>query len=113
MWQFAGAGIIGAATIPFAWTSPGPFDLGLMALVGIVSMFCFVLITRALALARAALLAPLHYSAILWAAMMGWIVWRDAPSPPIILGNAVIIGSGLYLLWMGRAEQTVARSDIP
>ena len=29
VWQFAGAGLIGAATIPFAWTTPNAFDLGL------------------------------------------------------------------------------------
>ena len=104
VWQFAGGGLIGAAAVPFAWTTPDAFDLGLMALVGIVSMFCFVLITRALALARAAVLAPLQYSAILWAAMMGWLVWRDAPSLSIILGNAVIIGGGLYLAARGRME---------
>jgi len=98
IWQFVGGGLIGAATVPFAWTTPTPFDLGLMAAVGVISMFCFILITRALALARAAVLAPLQYSAILWAALMGWIVWRDAPTPPIVVGNAVIIAGGLYLL---------------
>jgi len=97
VWQFAGAGLIGATTIPFGWASPGAFDLFLMALVGVVSMFCFVLITRALALARVAVLAPLQYSAILWATLMGWIVWRDVPTLPIIVGNAVIIASGLYV----------------
>jgi S-adenosylmethionine uptake transporter len=102
VWQFAGGGLIGAATTPFAWASPGAFDLILMALVGIVSMFCFVLITRALALARAAVLAPLQYSAILWATLMGWIVWRDVPSVPIIVGNAVIIASGLYVAAKGK-----------
>ena len=43
---------------------PPLFDLGLMALVGVVSMICFICIVRALALARAAVLAPLQYSAI-------------------------------------------------
>jgi S-adenosylmethionine uptake transporter len=116
VWQFAVGGAIGAATIPFAWNTPTGFDLSLMALVGVVSMFCFILITRALAIARAAVLAPLHYSAILWAALMGWLVWRDVPTLPIIVGNAVIIGGGLYLLWASRgaeAEDTIARSDIP
>ena len=102
VWQFAGGVVIGAATIPFAWTRPTAFDLGLMALVGVVSMICYVFITRALALARAAVLAPLQYSAILWATLMGFIVWRDAPTPPIIVGNAVIIGGGLFLLARGR-----------
>ena len=81
---------------------PSAFDLGLMALVGVVSMFCFIFITRALALARAAVLAPLQYSAILWAALMGWLVWRDAPTLPIIIGNAIIIGSGLFVAARGK-----------
>ena len=104
VWQFVGGGLIGAATVPFAWTTPGVFDLSLMALAGIVSMLCFILITRALALARAAVLAPLQYSAILWAALMGFAVWRDAPTLPIIVGNAVIIGGGLFLLAKGRGK---------
>jgi S-adenosylmethionine uptake transporter len=101
-WQFLGSGLIGAATVPFAWTTPSLFDLGLMFLVGIVSMTCFICIVRALALARAAVLAPLQYSAILWAAIMGWLVWRDAPTLPIIVGNAIIIGSGLYVAARGK-----------
>jgi S-adenosylmethionine uptake transporter len=102
LWQFVGSGLIGAATVPFAWTAPTAFDLGLMALVGVVSMLCFICIVRALSLARAAVLAPLQYSAILWAAIMGWLVWRDAPTLPIIVGNAVIIGSGLYVAARGK-----------
>jgi S-adenosylmethionine uptake transporter len=102
LWQFVGSGLIGAATVPWVWTTPTLFDLGLMALVGAVSMLCFIFIVRALAMARAAVLAPLQYSAILWAALMGWLVWRDAPTLPIIVGNAIIIGSGLYVAARGK-----------
>jgi S-adenosylmethionine uptake transporter len=101
-WQFVGGGLIGAATVPWVWTTPGLFDLGLMFLVGVVAMACFICIVRALALAPASVLAPLQYSAILWAAIMGWLVWRDAPTLPIIVGNAVIIGSGLYVAARGK-----------
>jgi S-adenosylmethionine uptake transporter len=97
VWQFAGAGVIGAATTPFAWTTPTRFDLALMFLVGAVSMACFVFITRALAMSRAAALAPLLYVEIVWAAILGWLVWRDAPTWPMLLGNAIIIASGLYV----------------
>jgi S-adenosylmethionine uptake transporter len=101
-WQFVGSGLIGAATVPFVWTTPSLFDLGLMFLVGVVSMTCFIFIVRALALARAAVLAPLQYSAIVWAAIMGWLVWCDTPTLPIIIGNAIIIGSGLYVAARGK-----------
>jgi S-adenosylmethionine uptake transporter len=102
-WQFLGGGLIGAATTPWSWVAPTGFDLLLMFLVGVVSMFCFACLSRALALQRAAVLAPLQYSSILWATAMGWIVWRDAPTAPIIAGNAIIIGSGLFLAAYGRA----------
>ena len=102
LWQFVGGGLIGAATVPLAWTTPSLFDLGLMFLVGAVAMVCFIFIVRALALARAAVLAPLQYSAILWAAILGWLIWRDAPTLPIMVGNAIIIGSGLYVAARGK-----------
>jgi S-adenosylmethionine uptake transporter len=111
VWQFAGAGLIGAATVPSAWATPSGFDLALMFLVGVVSMFCFVFLTRALAIARAAVLAPLQYVSILWASLMGWLVWRDAPTWPILIGNAIIIGSGLYVLARGASLRGGAKAD--
>ena len=98
VWQFVGAGLIGAATTPIAWATPTGFDLALMFLAGVVSMVCFIFLTRALAIVRAAALAPLQYISIVWAGVIGWLVWRDAPTWPILVGNAIIIGSGLFLV---------------
>ena len=109
-WQFIGAGLIGAATVPFAWVTPGPLDLCLMFLVGIVAAACFVLITKALSLAPASLLAPFQYSAIFWAAIMGWLVWGDAMTLPVIIGNCIIIASGLVIFYRERRIQ-VAVTD--
>lgn len=103
--QVAGQALLGAAIAPFDWVSPPPGDLGLMALVGVVSMACLFGITRALSLASASRLAPLQYLSIVWAAIMGWLVWGDVPSSPIVLGSAVIIASGLVVL---RREAVVA-----
>ena len=83
VWQFGGAGLIGAATLPFAFVAPGPLDLALMFLLGVVSMVCFVFMTKALALTPASVLAPFQYTAILWATALGWLVWRDGLSLPV------------------------------
>ncbi|CAM5764424.1 DMT transporter permease [Labrys miyagiensis] len=107
VWQFAGAAVIGGATLPFAWTTPDWFDTGLMFLVGIVAMLCFICITRALSMAPAATLAPFQYSAMVWATLMGWLVWRDIPTLPIVVGNVIIIGSGLFVFYMDRAARPV------
>lgn len=101
-WQFIGCGIVGAAVSPLDWVPPTPLDFGLMALVGLVASGCFMLITKALSLAPASLLAPFQYTAIVWASILGWIFWADEPTPPIILGNCIIIGSGLFVLYRER-----------
>lgn len=112
-WQFVGAGLIGAGLSGFDWVTPGAVDLFLMFLVGIVSAFCFILITRALAMAPASLLAPFQYSAILWAALLGWIIWHDAPTMHIVIGNCVIIGSGLVIFYReSRIKVTVSRERV-
>ena len=97
-WQYVGTGLVGLALLPGGWVAPGAFDLGLMALVGAVSMSCFVCITRALALAPASLLAPFQYASIVWAALMGYAVWGDVPGPSVVLGSLVIVASGLAVL---------------
>jgi S-adenosylmethionine uptake transporter len=101
-WQFVGGGVIGAAETPWAWVTPTGFDVLLMFVVGVVSMLCFICIARALAMTRLSVLAPLQYSMVLWGAVMGWIVWRDVPTTPILIGNAIIIGSGLFVAARSR-----------
>jgi drug/metabolite transporter (DMT)-like permease len=39
---------------------------------------------------------------LLWAAILGWLIWRDVPTLPIVIGNAIIIGSGLYVAARGK-----------
>ena len=97
-YQVVGTGAVGALVSLIAWSTPGLLDLGLMFTVGIVSMACFMALTRALALAPASLLAPFHYMSIVWAALLGWLVWRDVPGVFTLAGVGVIIVSGLFAL---------------
>jgi S-adenosylmethionine uptake transporter len=109
VWQFGGAGLIGAATLPFAFVTPSPVDLALLFLLGVVAMICFVFMTKALALTPASVLAPFQYTAILWATVLGWLIWRDAPGPAILFGNALIVASGLIVLRAERVKMRVLR----
>nr|WP_298686342.1 DMT family transporter [uncultured Dongia sp.] len=101
-WQFIGCGILGAAGSPFGWVTPSVLDFCLMALVGLIAAGCFMLITKALSLAPASLLAPFQYSAILWAGILGWIIWQDPMTTNIIIGNCIIICSGLFIIYRER-----------
>lgn len=106
VWQFGGAGLVGAATLPFVFKAPGPFDLTLTFLLGAVAMGCFVFMTKALALAPASVLAPFQYTAILWASALGWLVWGDGLSAHVIAGNGLIVASGVVVLRAERLRST-------
>ena len=56
------------------------------------------LITQAFRMAPAAVVAPFDYTALLWAGVLGWLVWGDLPDGLTLAGAAVIVVSGLWLV---------------
>ena len=45
---------------------------------------------------------------IVWAVVLGWLVFGDVPDAFTLTGAAIIVGAGLYILWR---EQIVARRE--
>jgi drug/metabolite transporter (DMT)-like permease len=70
--------------------------------VGILGALGQHFITEAFRHAPASRIAPFEYTALLWAVSIDWLVWRHAPNTAMLVGGAVIIGSGLYLIHLER-----------
>jgi drug/metabolite transporter (DMT)-like permease len=105
LWHTVGAGLLGAVVSPFAWTPPGARDYALLALLGVAAMFAHLCMNRSLKLAAAATVAPMQYSLLLWAALLGYLVFGDVPTARTIAGAAIIAGAGLFILWRERAAK--------
>ena len=89
---------LAAATLmPSLWVTPSGQDLALLAAVGLVSTTAMLLFAFAFRHAEAAVLAPLDYISMLWAALFGFLVWGDIPSAWAAAGMATIAGSGLVI----------------
>lgn len=56
------------------------------------------LITEAFRLAPVSVITPLDYSALIWGALFGYLIWYEIPALHVWIGAAIIIGSGLYLM---------------
>lgn len=54
--------------------------------------------------APASLLAPFQYTQVLWMPMFGYLVFRDVPAGNTALGAAIIVASGLYILYRERVH---------
>jgi drug/metabolite transporter (DMT)-like permease len=57
------------------------------------------LITEAFRYAPASVVAPFEYTALVWGAGIDWAIWRVLPGARMLTGAAIVIGSGLYLIW--------------
>ncbi len=91
-------GALSALALPWFWTPPTLADLGLMALTGLLGGAVQYCGTHAYTLGPAAVIGPFNYSAILWATLFGWLIWGDLPDRWVILGAAVVIASGLFIV---------------
>jgi drug/metabolite transporter (DMT)-like permease len=92
------ASLMSALPLPWLWVTPSPRDFVLMVLMGLSGGVAQLFMTRAYALAPAAVIAPYNYGAIVCAVMAGWLVWGDVPAIHAMLGAAIVMASGLYIL---------------
>lgn len=85
--------------LPFVWVPPATADAW-WALAGTV-FFGTVghgLLVLAHKRAPASVLAPFFYAQLIWASLLGWLVFGELPDRWTLAGGAVVLGSGLYLL---------------
>ncbi len=81
-----------------AWSWPTAEQSGLIITVGLVAAIGFLCISQAYRLGQASVVAPFEYSSLPFAVFWGWLFWGEVPGLMTILGSALIIGSGLYVI---------------
>src|SRR5450631_637951 len=74
-------------------------DLLAMILNGLANALGQFWWTRALHLAPTSAVVPFNYFSLVWAICLGFLVWGDIPSPMLLAGSAIVVGSGMFLLW--------------
>lgn len=105
----ASAGLIGV----FGWVTPNPGDLAMLVTIGLIGGVAQYAMTRAFRLAEAAAIAPLDYTSMAWAILLGYLIWGDVPSPAVFAGIALVVASGLFILYREQRLARIRRSQLP
>ncbi len=93
-------------TLPFIWTTPESARLWAVIVgMAVTAALGEVLVIRALDIAQAVVLAPMHYSLILWGTFYGFVVFGDLPDSWTAFGCLIIVASGLYTLHRERLRR--------
>ena len=103
-----------ALLLPLGWVSPAPIDAGLIVFNGVSNAVGQYWWTRALHLAPASAVAPFFYLSLIWASILGFAIWGELPTISLLVGSAVVIASGLFLLWREtNARAAMAEATAP
>lgn len=93
----------------FTIVIPDSYQLFLLVGVGLSATIAHLFLTAAFARASVGILAPLQYLEIVTATLLGIMIFGDIPNAMTVLGVAVIISAGLYVVFR---EQKLQRSAI-
>jgi drug/metabolite transporter (DMT)-like permease len=102
-----GAGILAAP----GWVPITPRDWLWIAGIGFSGWAGQHMITDAFRLAPASTVAPFEYMALVWAAGIDWLVWRTLPGARMLVGAAIVVSAGIYL--MQRQRRAARQAGAP
>lgn len=105
-----GAGLVGPLVASFVLMLPHfVVPIGRewleVAAYGLLAAVGNILMMRAAAAAPASLLAPTHYSQMLWGILFGYLLFGDGVDAPMLFGSALIIGAGLFTFSRERVRR--------
>jgi drug/metabolite transporter (DMT)-like permease len=91
------------AMLPFVWQTPDRISLYFLSVTqGVVAALGHYIMIRAHRIAPASVLSPFMYTQAVWVIIAGYLVFGDLPNHWTLAGCAVVIASGLYLLYRER-----------
>lgn len=97
--------------LPFVWQPMSGTDLALTGLMAAMGFVGALFVIAAYRMAPAIVVAPMQYSQIFWAALMGALVFDETIPGRTWIGIAIIVGSGLVILLRAEGPHPAPRAD--
>lgn len=95
----ATAALLSLLSLPFGWVVPDLATTALLVLVGLIGGVAQILVTSAFRFAPASMLAPYDYSSMLFAILLGYVLFAELPTLVMLIGAAVVIASNILVIW--------------
>lgn len=92
----------GVGALAGGWQPVAAGHLGLLALSAVCVVGGYVGVVLAVRGGEMGAIAPFRYSGLVWAMLLGWLVFGDFPRPLTLLGAAIVVGTGLFTFYRER-----------
>jgi drug/metabolite transporter (DMT)-like permease len=95
-----------SAMVPFVWVTPSLNEILICLLVGVASTTGQWIVVLAFRYADASVLAPFSYIQLLWACILGFLIFGEVPDAWTMTGASFIVASRLYTAHRERIRQS-------
>jgi drug/metabolite transporter (DMT)-like permease len=100
------------AGVPMLLVWQTPDMKGLLGLVGAgaiggCAQFCLF---DGMKRAPASIVAPFEYTSLVWAFVLGYLIWGDVPRSEVFIGASLIVAAGVLVIVVQRARPPAART---
>ncbi len=92
--------------LPFVWQTPNGQQIMILVGIAAIAGIAEVCVIKALEMAMAVVIAPVHYTLMIWGTFYGFLVFGQLPDFWTWTGAAIVVASGVYTL---RREYVVSR----
>jgi drug/metabolite transporter (DMT)-like permease len=110
-WTLAGSALLVLPSLPFTWVQPTPAQWALLVGNGLASGACQYLTTRALFHAPVATIAPLSYTKMLWALIVGFVWFGEVPTAFVLGGSAIVVAASALVYLAPRPAPAPVRLE--
>jgi drug/metabolite transporter (DMT)-like permease len=91
--------VLSLLTIPFGWVMPTVQEAALLVAAGLLGGFAQILLTTSYRHAETAVIAPFDYTSMLLALAIGYTLFAEVPTGPMLGGAALVVAAGLFIIW--------------
>lgn len=110
VYQNFGVLLVTGLIAPFVWSWPTGGELVVIAAMGVILVASQLAMQRSFRAAPVGAVAPFQYTELLWASLFGYAIWNEIPGWNVWCGAAVIVASGLYVIWRETHVRSVGGS---
>jgi drug/metabolite transporter (DMT)-like permease len=112
MWQMATLAVFHSFLLVFGFHMPTLADAAMLLLSGATNAGGQYFWTQALRLAPATAVSPFYYLMLVWAMVIGFLAWGEIPTVGLVIGSAIVVASGLVLLWHEAHQRRRAQRPV-
>jgi len=89
-------------TMPFGWSIPAGTETVYLILAGVLGGTAQIFLTSAYRFADASVVAPFDYASMLFALVIGYMIFDEVPTGPMIIGAGLVILAGIIIILRER-----------